>query len=71
MGEDAGRGLGRGQQCPGRMQRTLPAQAVVAVGDYCAGRIDPVILYIEDNGSQVSHCLIFVTGVTDMEREKN
>lgn len=71
MGEDAGRGLGRGQQCPGRMQRTLHAQAVVAMGDYYAGRIDPIIHYIEDNGNQVSHCLIFVTGVTDMEREKN
>ena len=47
------------------------SQIVVAMGDYCAGRIDPIILYVEDNGSQVSHCLIFVTGVTDMEREKN
>ena len=40
-------------------------------GDYYVGRIDPVISYIEDNGNQVSHCLIFVTGVTNMEREKN
>lgn len=40
-------------------------------GDYYMGRIDPVISYIEDNGNQVSHCLIFVTGVTNMEREKN
>ena len=69
-----GRGRGEGAwwgKCPGRMQRTTACMGSSSNGDYYMGRIDPVISYIEDNGNQVSHCLIFVTGVTNMEREKN
>ena len=57
MGEGLGRGLGMGQQYPGRMKRATARMAIVAMGDYYSRGIDPVINYIEDNGSQVSHCL--------------
>lgn len=64
-------GAWQGATVPWQDAEDTASQIVVAMGDYCAGRIDPIILYVEDNGRQVSHCLIFVTGVTDMEREKN
>ena len=60
-----------GEQCPGRTQRTTACVGGSGNGNYYAGRIDPVINYSEDDGNQVSHCLIFVTGVTNMKREKN